>query len=284
MATVAVGDTGTAVKMVTVTPQMAQDLLGTQGGRNRNLDPNLVRKFVDDILEDRWGATSLLQVDAAGCLVDGQHRLQAVVKAARPVRFALATGVPPESFRSIDQGKPRSAAHPLTNDGHLRAFSLAAVLRWVWRYERAEPGRVPSANCYISTGVVYETLERHPGTEQSIALVGKYAKDLRPLVTETMVAFVHYMGSRTSPTKADDFVESLATTIGLTKDSPVRQLHRLLRTNASAQRKLRRDDMYAYCGKAWLCYEAGKPMNALKRHDSEPFPIFRFDKRPRPPK
>jgi len=286
MTAVATQRDGRTFKTEMITPEMARGMLASQG-LNRRLDKFHVRRLAEDIIEGRWipnGDT--LKTDPDGTVWDGQHRLAAIIAADRAVEMDVAYDVPRAAQTVTDTNKPRSAGDALALLGYENSVRLAAVLRWVAIYERSEPGQMIGGGLghIISHGALLEVLDRHPGVKKSIDLITVNRKDLRPLLPEATAAFVHYMAGRSSKPKADEFIDSLATGIGLTKGSPVRHLRRVLTSNASAQRKLHRYHVYALTAKAWLAFEVGKEMGQLKWLDSEGFPVFRFDKRPRPPK
>lgn len=56
-------------------------------------------------------------VDDQGCCVNGYHRLSACIEAGVPFRTLLVTGVPHETWTTVDTGKVRSAGDVFQIDG-----------------------------------------------------------------------------------------------------------------------------------------------------------------------
>src|SRR5690349_1505768 len=100
-----------------VTPDMAARWL--EGNtHNRPLNQAHVERLVKDMKAGRWQLTHQgLAFDDRGVLLDGQHRLWAVIEANVPVNFRVFFNEPPESRLVLDCGKRRSNLDILTLSG-----------------------------------------------------------------------------------------------------------------------------------------------------------------------
>lgn len=97
------------VEMKAITPEYAEFLLnGNQ--RNRRVSQNNVDFLAKEMEEGRFKYNGdTIRVDTGGFLIDGQHRLLAIVKSKTTQMMAIATGLDPEVFMTIDQGRKRTA-------------------------------------------------------------------------------------------------------------------------------------------------------------------------------
>ena len=105
------------IEMTTITPPMASIML-RNNTENRKLDSRHVQFLADQILSGKWqnnGQTIVIADD--GTLMDGQHRLSAIIKANRPTQLGLCTGAPKSAMSTIDNGKLRSTTDILTMNG-----------------------------------------------------------------------------------------------------------------------------------------------------------------------
>lgn len=93
----------------TMTPTEAQRLLDEYNTSNRSVRPRVVEEYTRSILQDRWQDTYLnkCSVSTEKILIDGQHRLMAIVAADRPIPFGIEWDVPPSVADIIDRGSPR---------------------------------------------------------------------------------------------------------------------------------------------------------------------------------
>jgi hypothetical protein len=94
--------------LILVTPQMASMWLANNN-YNRDFDSKEVEKYVCLILEEKWRRTHQgLAFDQDGLLIDGQHRLMAIVKSEKSVPMLMFVNEPPENHEAIDCGKKRT--------------------------------------------------------------------------------------------------------------------------------------------------------------------------------
>tara|TARA_R100000234_G_scaffold27033_1_gene15593 strand:- start:182 stop:1087 length:906 start_codon:yes stop_codon:yes gene_type:complete len=96
------------VKVEPVTPSYAKMLLEKNTCNYRKLNNKTVNEYTNKMLKGEWNsACCLIQVDKNGKLVNGQHRLHAIVKGGVTVDVILVTDVLPESRYLIDAHMPR---------------------------------------------------------------------------------------------------------------------------------------------------------------------------------
>lgn len=100
-----------------ITPEMASAWLGNNG-RNRSISQAVVNRYARDMLSGNWeinGETIVFYED--GTLKDGQHRLEAIVKAGVPQWMIVVRGV--ENDIAIhDRGRVRSVANVMEIAGY----------------------------------------------------------------------------------------------------------------------------------------------------------------------
>lgn len=95
-----------------VGPDEAKQLLAHNHAKNRNIGLSTVHNYARQMEEGLWNESNPqpIIVTAGGILLDGQHRLNAVIEANTPITFTF-TEVPDDSvFEYLDQGKKRTAA------------------------------------------------------------------------------------------------------------------------------------------------------------------------------
>jgi len=73
--------------------------------KNRTISKSSVNLYVKDILAGRWKVGTPIIFDEKDCLIDGQTRCTAVVKANKPILSTVLRGVPSDNFDVIDGGK-----------------------------------------------------------------------------------------------------------------------------------------------------------------------------------
>jgi hypothetical protein len=119
---------------VLMTPADASKLL-EHNSINRLMLPARVNAIADAINRGGWlDDANPIKVDEDGVLVDGQHRLQAIVKTGKAVKVILVTGVPFLARMTVDTNRHRSFADWLRQNGVAASGDTAATTRLLWRY------------------------------------------------------------------------------------------------------------------------------------------------------
>lgn len=91
--------------IVTITSEMARQWL-LKNNFNRAQRPDLVADYVRQIREGRWRRTHQgIAFSEKGTLLDGQHRLFAVVEAGIAVPMLVFVNEPLENHLAVDGGK-----------------------------------------------------------------------------------------------------------------------------------------------------------------------------------
>ena len=95
----------------TVDPGLAAVLLDGNH-KNRSLSTELVEAIARDIVSGKWIVSHQgIALDKDGKLLDGQHRLNAVIKSGLTIQIPVTYNVPQEAFNVIDMNnRPRTIA------------------------------------------------------------------------------------------------------------------------------------------------------------------------------
>ncbi len=95
-------------EILLVTPEMAKEFLKRNIG-NRPCYQKTVLDYARQMKDGEWRLTGQgISISKNGLILDGQHRLEAVIKANTPIEFLVITGVDDDTFANYDVGKNRS--------------------------------------------------------------------------------------------------------------------------------------------------------------------------------
>ena len=135
-------------EVVTMSPQWAEKILSHNNNRNRKIRKQHLLKLTRTIENGEWKITNQgIALDADGNLLDGQHRLAAIVKSKRQVKILLGRNCDPSTFGVIDIGATRTAGDMLTLSGCKSDHNtLAAAIKMYIAYIENPKTRWGSAN------------------------------------------------------------------------------------------------------------------------------------------
>jgi hypothetical protein len=202
----------TAQRMA-ITPQMAAELLKSRPP-NRPISKTRVRLMIEDMRSGRWvdnGETIVLTDHLQ--VLDGQHRLQAVMESGCTITFLVACGVPQTAMGSIDQGTRRSGADALAAASIPRSRDIAAVSRWLWRVEHEQMRQVgvPLRNQDLPAFV-----EAHPGLHSVLS----WGSSVSPILPASCASACFWLFSQKDAVLAKEYYTALRSGEGLEKGHP----------------------------------------------------------------
>lgn len=127
--------------VIQLAPSVSEQLLLVANTSNRPLTGAHAFKIGHDISEDDFEMTGdTIKFSTKGLLLDGQHRLQASVKTARPLTSHVVFGLDAKIFDVIDQGRKRTAGDILAKEGIPDHNTVAAAISWVLRIRACQDG------------------------------------------------------------------------------------------------------------------------------------------------
>lgn len=117
-------------KTETITPDRAKEYLAKQVGNQRPLSPRKIEELAREILAGKWMLTHQgIAFNDRGELLDGQHRLHAIVQANKSVVMLVTYEAPTASFSKVDQNRPRTNAdiYVISGGGRYAGLVCAAA-------------------------------------------------------------------------------------------------------------------------------------------------------------
>lgn len=211
---------------VDITPELATEWL-SKNDVNRRLRQGDVAKYARDISGGRWTETGEAnKLSTSGRLLDGQHRLHAIVASGCTARFLVVTNVPDNAQRDMDSGIKRSAGDAFSFSGESRAQLLASSARLASIYTdgRLEKDRKTHQT---SHGELFEFVEKHPELRDAVNTADHWrtAIDAPP----TVISVAYFILSQVHQSQAVQFFDALATRSNLPTGSAILALDSRLR-------------------------------------------------------
>lgn len=225
------------IAFVEVTPEMASAWLAGNNHHNRSRRKTTVATYATDMRNGAWLLNHQgIAFDAADTLLDGQHRLAAIVESGKPQIMIVSTGWPTQSANAgtktmdtVDRGLSRTVAdllglqHGITDGRYVVMACNSIGLLCIGNDHKS---RKLSVDLVLKTAGLFKEGIQH-AVSKRINTVG-----LRSASVLGAVAFAYAV----KPKAVADFYESIRTGAGLGVDHPALSLRNyLLGTNASAR-------------------------------------------------
>lgn len=243
---------------VIMTPDMAKLMLEFNLDNNRKINQHAVRLYASDMRNGYWcdnGET--IKVDTDGRLIDGQHRLLAVIMSGVSIPVTIAWGIDRSALKTIDRGKQRSISDNYKIDSELNAALMAGIVTWINRWDKRNP--VPKhPTSRLSTGMAKKLLEDNPRLRDTAHVVSAYTRHFIGLCNISLIGFCHFLFSEKNPDKATEFIDKLARGSNLGENHPILKARERMRSMKSHRAKLPDYDYLATIILAWNLFVGGK--------------------------
>lgn len=215
---------------VFVTPEIAQHWLGFNSS-NRAMTNSRIDQFRSDMESGDWSDNAEPIKFAYGKLLDGQHRLTAMVLSGVSLQLSIAHGLDPKTQVTMDTGRVRTPRDVLSIEGvgkwesgvlGTAAHSILAV----------KMGGLPSSSAKFTNREIRAFfLENRAAIEYSLQVVRDLPRKPTPLPFSRVLS-LHYLFAERDRDLADMFFQRLFNGDQLAIKSPIFHLRNRLINDA----------------------------------------------------
>ena len=259
-----------------ITPEIAETLLA-KSFPNRTVKDRLVRRLTGAILRDEWEVNGqTIKISNKGNLIDGQHRLHAILHAKRGAWMLVVRGLPETAriIESIDTGAARTYADVLTFSGVRSGSRVAAAVLLLFYWDTTGmPTR--TSNSPPS----FAQLDAHMEIYPDIVRIVQEARPLWKLFVGGSIWIAVYCKTALKDAQAADaFWGAVASGENLKSGDPALILRNRMLLAAARSRTgtvpMSVTDIAAVAIKAWNLYRSKKRKKVLVWRIDEGFPVI----------
>jgi hypothetical protein len=250
------------IKEVKITPEMAKKMIEKSSIRNRRTKERSVNAYAHDMSENKWKENTgeLIKMSSDGSIIDGHHRLLAVIISGKTIKFHVAYNLSEDVFSVIDTGVSRTSNDTLFICGYRNANLLGSSIGLYLRIKN---------NLYASSQPIanYEILQEYESNiekwDQIIHKTVSWYEANSKVISATMIGGFYSAISESDPVMADLFMDYLCKDKG-DKITPAYVLRKRLIENKISSGKLTRITIIVFMIKAWNAYRDGRTISYLK--------------------
>lgn len=249
--------------LIEITPEIAKDMLSRQENY-RKLYTDRATRLSELFATGNYVCDgNPLKLNAAGNLIDGQHRLTAIVRSGITAWFWVITGVA-DSAPIDEETLSRTFNHYCAHAKVKNANAVASAVGWYWKILRREQtGRVSAmAHGGPQRPAVVEMkriLRDNPSIIESTSLAIHNS-----FVSGGLLAALHYYIARDNYEIATRFVEEMKTTANKGIDDPIRRFQDKMAHNSEKNMKLTTGGVAALLVLTWNYWITGQSIRCLK--------------------
>lgn len=272
------------VEIVEISPSMAQAWLD-RGGLNRIPTQGRIRKYANSIRRGEWRLTGdSIKLDTEGKVIDGRHRLLAIVETGMPIRSLVVRGIEAEVFPVLDGGKSRTPGDVMGIAGYKNRVAIASAARGLILIDasgRLDPPGRREYEALLSHTALLKYVQEHPEVEEGVLLANRL-KGSGLSGGGGLLGGLFALLLRVDAQQAEAFADALASGADLAADSPILRFRNRLISDQRVPNTLEfREHLTALGIKAWNLWRAGETTRSLTFHPQrgvgtragEPFPV-----------
>lgn len=251
-----------------ITPEVANEWLTNKNPRNRQIVPAHVAEIARQMTAGLWVMNGQpICFDWDGHLLNGQHRLAAIVKCGVPQDVCIQRGLDPDAFLTIDIGKNRTMRdHLFIADVHRETdlATLAAAARIVANFDQ-KTGVYQYSKGKMNPEEMLEFVKANPMLSE---IIGSLPANANRVCSRAIVGAMKYLFWRIHEGQADAFIDSLCSGVGLQEGSPILALRnritQMIQERIPLGSTTVRRQIVAYFVYAWRAYREGRSMTTMQ--------------------
>lgn len=250
-------------EIVKITPEDAAELLESNTF-NRTLRPGKVSQYSNDMKAGRWKMDGApIRFAWTGKMLDGQHRLWAVIEAGVPVEFLVVRGLEPDSQDVMDSGAGRKASDALLLHGYHNVNNLSSVIRMCILFENTSlpPSSRFNVRNQVSNAQIIDYIDKHPDVVEDVNEVLFYRN--RMDVPVSVMGFVFRQLKKISEEDAKIFLHKVATGEALEYGDPILALRSRLREVDKNQQRVKPSTFAAILFRTWNSWRKGQKLTSV---------------------
>jgi hypothetical protein len=254
----------------TITPAGADGLLSSNTLNRRIKNPHL-EKMARDMSAGEWRFTGHpITIDSEGVLIDGQHRLLAVIRSGIAQRFLIIENLHPESRVVTDTNAVRSFNDWLVMEEYTNTALLSAMTLRQSVYERTG---TPIARGRSTSTILelQQCLNENPALIGSAQFVNR--REISELGYASNFGWLRYRTHTHYPRETDRFFRLLVGSDVPHNDCPTYVLYRfLMRAKGDKKNTLKPITHMVVIVKAWNAFLEGRRIKRLTYVSGEDVP------------
>ena len=250
-----------------VGPIEASEMLGRTHPRNRVIRQSIVKSYAADIAAGVWDSEACVPiiVHEDGTVLDGQHRLAAIVRSGIALWcvIKIVSGDKDAILQNIDQGEPRKGkdAFQIAGYGSRDASVIVAATRLLLLLR---DGNLSSTGGKFSNRQTLDMFADNRGIAEVVFSINK-TNGNSSAIPISILAFIAYITDRIDPVASRVHMYGLIYGVGLQVDDPELLLRAAMERNRMSRiGKRSRAWKLAMAFKAWNLRVTGRRTKILK--------------------
>ena len=209
---------------VLITPDVASDYL-KKNINNRPLSKHHIDQIVRAIKNNEWIYNGeSIKFDTLGNLLDGQHRLHAIISANIPVESEVIFELSPTIFKTLDQTKKRNLSDFIAISGAEWWVEKSALTRHLFFYRTMSYETKKVLYSTHTSSQLFDFYIQNKAEIDDTIMHCRHLKRNGMIIQFSKIVFIYNVFSKIDLNNANKFLNDLLTGYNLVTGSPIAAL------------------------------------------------------------
>jgi hypothetical protein len=251
------------VKTAFITPEYAQKLLA-RNEKNRNHNERRSRNFAAAMGRGEWEINGdTIKIAKDGRLLDGQHRLWAIVYSGIPQQYIVVSELDESAFDTIDRGATRTVGDIFQMRGEKHYSALASTVRLCVLFDKTGNPFSGSSEDAPTARECERFIDDNPDIKGVVDRIANGAW-IRKFMSPSVGGFSMFCFNNVDEEACEVFFDELCSGVISYDGSPVLALRDRLMEDKSAKERMTKRYMTAITFKAFRLFRAGEKIRFLR--------------------
>jgi hypothetical protein len=262
------------IKRQLITPSIAKSLLEANK-RNRRISQPSVHRYTYDMINDRWKEDTVepIKISKSGVILDGQHRLLAVIASGKSIFFHIAYELDDSVTAYLDTGKSRNATDVFKIEGVLNDSSIPSTISFFNYLSLSRKAGVQKNHKATNAMLLEQYYENAEFWQDVVRRSHRWYTSFAKILPKSCVGGFYAHFHSINKVQAELFMEELCMGFDIT-NNVINLLRNKLMQDKVSPRKMPATLKYAIIIKTWNVWITNQKVKILKYDTiNEPFPI-----------
>jgi len=262
------------INRVIITPEHAKQLL-QKNKNNRKIKQPTVKRYANDMANGRWKSDTgeMIKISKEGNVLDGQHRLMAIVMANVPITMHIIYNVSQSVFDVLDTGAVRNAPDVFKVEGVKNNSSIPSIIQtYNLLKNKTKLGSRTKYNSLTNAELLQKYNEKPDFYQSVYHRASSWYKQFSKILPISLIGGLYIYFRDIDEDDAVEFNNQMCGGYSISHESIVLLRNTLIKDKVSTK-SISIDTKIAYIIKVWNAYRQDKVIKQLKWIDGEPFPI-----------
>ncbi len=245
------------------TPEQAKKLL-EKNSMNRPPRQKVVDFYAKEMVDGNWQADTgeTIKFAKSGKLLDGQHRLLAVIKSGIGQWFHFVHGLDENTFKVLDTGAKRSTGNIFDIHGVTNGAGISALIQ---SWNRIKNNKYQDRTSFLSATDLLKIYKQNESFwDESYSRSDFYYRNLSRVFEKSHLGGLYVLFHHINPADAESFMTQLSTGENVTNKSILQLRKKLIESRLSPQYNMTLVVKIGLIIKTWNYYRQGKELKILK--------------------